>query len=133
MAERKNMGGYEGEERRRSKRIKKPYIIRFQIKPHAEAKASLTGWDMVAVLDLGSGGTLFYYNKKIAEGSSVDLKINFSKNDEPMICGGEVLRVEPTGCAEIFLIAVRFDDIKEDDKKIINKVAEALHSRASQI
>lgn len=116
---------YGGPERRKHKRIKKRYIMRFNIKKHDAAEE----WDMVALVDIGAGGALFYYNSNIEKDALLDLKINFDQDKDPITCTGKVLRCEELEYSYMYLIAVTFEDISQEEKDLINKAAEEFHNR----
>jgi len=110
--------GYQGQDRRKHKRIDKPYMVRF--KPHDDAEAK---WDMVAVLNFGAGGALFYYNRKLNVDQILDIKINFTPSRPAINCLGKVLRSEgvPAG---MFLVAVVFVGMDDLEQEYVNKTIE---------
>ena len=108
---------YDIAEKRRFKRIEKPYIARFRIKP-----AGI--WDMVAVNDLGAGGVFFNSSNNLEVGTVLDLMIGFSKSAPAIKCDGVVTRVIKHPDAFIFGIGTAFSKIDEHVKEMINKVAE---------
>ena len=111
---------YDGPERRKHKRVKKPYMVRF--KKHDDAAGK---WDMVAVLNIGAGGMLFYYNQDLGADSILDIKINVSSDSPDIECAGKVLRVEemPLG---MYLVAVNFVDIDETSQETVQKTLDEL-------
>ena len=104
-------------EKRRFKRIEKPYMTRFRIKPAGT-------WDMVAVNDLGAGGVFFNSSNNLEVGMVLDLKIGFSKSTPAIKCDGVVTRVIKYPDTFIFGIGTAFSKIDEHIKEMINKVAE---------
>ncbi len=108
---------YDIAEKRRFKRIEKPYMTRFRIKPAG-------AWDMVAVNDLGAGGVFFNSSNNLEVGTILDLKIGFSTYTPPIKCDGVVIRVTKQPNTSIFGIATAFSKIDEHVKEMINKVAE---------
>lgn len=117
---------YQGEERRQYKRVRKPFLVNFSVREHSGSREA-KGWDMVAVVDLGAGGMLFYYNKRMEVGTSLDLKVNFSATRGPVQCTGKVVRLVALPAGDLFLTAVVFSDIKKEDKEALNKAVEVLH------
>jgi hypothetical protein len=79
---------------------------------------------MVAVIDIGAGGILFYYNRSIEVGTALDLKVNYSAEKDPVICEGKVIRVLPVPGGEFSLVAVVFEDIDEKERKSLDEVIE---------
>ncbi len=108
---------YDIAEKRRFKRIEKPYMTRFRIKPAGT-------WDMVAVNDLGAGGVFFNSSNYLEVGTILDLKIGFSTYTPPIKCDGVVTRVIKYPDTSIFGIATAFSKIDDHIKEMINKVAE---------
>ena len=113
---------YAGPERRIHKRIQKPYMVRF--KPHDIVEAK---WDMVAVLNFGAGGALFYYNDYIEADQILDIKINFTPSKDAINCMGKVIRCTSVP-AGMYLLAVNFVDIDELQQEYVNKTIEDLMS-----
>ncbi|MFH1665086.1 MAG: PilZ domain-containing protein [Candidatus Omnitrophota bacterium] len=112
-------------ERRKHKRVRKPFMISFQISSGKEEEKEFSGWDMVAVLNMGAGGALFYYTRKLRVGTTLDMKINISTAKDPIRCTGKVIRAEKLLNEYMFLTAVVFAEIDERERKIINDFAEA--------
>ena len=108
---------YDIAEKRRFKRIEKPYMTRFRIQPGGI-------WDMVAVNDLGAGGIFFNSSNNLAVGTILDLKIGFSKSAPAIKCDGIVTRVIRHPDTLLFGIGTAFSRIDERVKEMINKVAE---------
>ena len=104
-------------EKRRFKRIEKPYMARFRIKPAG-------AWDMVGVNDLGAGGVFFNSSNNLEVGAVLDLKIGFSKSTPAIKCDGVVTRVIKYPYTSIYGIGTAFSKIDEHMKEMINKVAE---------
>jgi len=116
---------YKGVERRKYKRVKKPFIVSFQVREHDGKKS---GWDIVAVIDIGAGGMLFYYNKNLPIGTELDVKVNYSAEKEPLKCGGKIIRVMPTPTNFLYLTAVVFTEIEDSDRKSLNDTVEMFHA-----
>ncbi len=108
---------YDIAEKRRFKRIEKPYMTRFRIK-------SAGTWDMVAVNDLGAGGVFFNSSNNLEVGTILDLKIGFSTYTPPIKCDGVVTRVIKYPDTFIFGIGTAISKIDEHVKEMINRVAE---------
>ncbi|MBS1258529.1 MAG: hypothetical protein MAG551_01588 [Candidatus Scalindua arabica] len=111
---------YDIAEKRRFKRIEKPYMTRFRTKPGGI-------WDMVAVNDLGAGGIFFNSSNNFEVGTVMDLKIGFSKSAPAIKCDGVVTRVIRHPDTLLFGIGTAFSKIDEHVKEMINKVAEVNH------
>ncbi len=124
---------YEGAEKRKHKRIEKPYMVRFQIKQYEGLEISTAEWDMVALKDLSTGGVLFNYNKNLGIGTVLDVKIGFSTSTPPLECAGIVIRVKEQQYTSIFGIAVAFTEIGAQEKEMINKATVEILGQKNQI
>ncbi len=92
-----------GQERRKYRRIEKPYMARFRIKQYEGLEMSLTEWDMVPVRDICAGGLAFNYTKNLGFNSLLDFKIDifsFSIN-----CMGKIIRIDRAQPHSMFRIA----------------------------
>ncbi len=117
---------YKISENRKYKRIEKPYITRFRIKPHGNQDVVSKDWYMVAVNDLGAGGISFNFDRTLKTGTTLDLKIGFSRSIPSLECRGVVTRVKTHPNTHIFGIATAFTEIDEHRKEMINKTAEEI-------
>jgi len=112
--------------KRKYKRIKKPFIVRFQKLTKDGKSGVFPGWDIVSVQDLGAGGVLFNYDDKFEMDSRLEFKINFPTLVEPIGCKGKVIRIEKEINSSRVRIASIFTDINEEEKNEINRFAEGL-------
>ena len=119
---------YNGSERRAYKRIRKHFIAKFQSRLHDAQKTS-ADWNMVTICDLGAGGTLFNYNKRLEIGLLLNLEIKFPPSEKPVRSVVKILRIEEPSKASILHIATVFVEIDKEQKEIINKAAEGFYSR----
>jgi len=108
-------------DRRKHKRVEKPIIIRFRIRPENGQEMTSSEWDMVGVNDLGVGGLFFNSSNNIQCGTVLDLKIGFSTSSSPVTCTGMVTRVKKQQDTSIFGIAAAFMNIAESEKELINR------------
>ncbi len=118
--------------KRKYKRIEKPYMARLRIKQYEGLERSSAEWDVVALKDLSAGGALFYYNKKLGIGSLLDLKIDVSTAMPTVKCAGKVTRIEQSQPHSILRIVTEFAEIDEHEKKIINTTVEKVLEQAIQ-
>jgi hypothetical protein len=114
---------YKISENRKYKRIEKPYITRFRIKPYKTQDINSKDWDMVAVNNLGAGGIFFYARRDFGIGTALDLKIGFSKTNPCIKCVGRVVRATRHFDTIVFGIAIEFTEINKQIKKILDKTA----------
>ncbi len=120
------------QERRRFKRVEKPYITRFRIKPDEVRDMVPTDWDMVAVNDLCAGGVFFNASRNLEIGTILDLRISFSTSTPPVKCVGRVARVKKHLNTFIYGIVTEFSETDEHIKEMINKTAEKLAKKSIQ-
>ncbi len=117
-------------ERRKFKRVEKPYITRFRVKPDEVHDMVPTYWDMVAVNDLCAGGVFFNASRNLEIGTILDLRISFSTSTPPVKCVGKVARVKKHLNTFIYGIVTEFTETNERIKEIINKTAEKIVTNA---
>lgn len=114
------------QEKRRFKRVEKPYITRFRVKPDEVQNGVTTDWDMVAVNDLCAGGVFFNASRNLGIGTILDLRISFSTSTHPVKCVGKVSRVKKHLNTFIFGIVTEFTETDEDIQEMINKTADKM-------
>ncbi len=112
--------------KRKYKRTEKPYIARLRIKQYEGLEISSAEWDMVIVKDLRAGGALFYYIKYLGLDSLLDFKIDISKYTPTINCVGEITRIDKPRSTSMFAIAIKFTEIDEHVKEMMNTTIEAV-------
>jgi hypothetical protein len=110
-------------EKRKYKRIEKPFIVKLQTIPDEPKERISPDWDMVVAKDLGARGVFFHSSKNLGIGTALDLKIGFSTSSPPIECVGIVVRVKEQPYTSIFGIAVAFTKIDAHEKEMINRTA----------
>ncbi len=110
--------------KRKYKRIEKPYIARLRIKQYEGLGKPSAEWDMVTVKDLSAGGALFYYSKYLGLDSLLDFKIDISKYTPAINCVGEITRIDKPRSTSMFGISIKFTEIDEQEKAMINTTVE---------
>ena len=113
-------------EKRKHKRIDKPFIVKLHAIPDEANGRISPDWDMVVAKDLGAGGIFFYTSKNLGVGTLLDLKIGFSTSVPPIECIGIVVRIKEQPDTSIFGIATAFTKIGEQEKELINQTAEEM-------
>jgi hypothetical protein len=108
------------QERRKYKRIEKPYTARFRIKQYEDLEISSSEWDTISLKKLGAGGAYFFYKKDLRIGALLDLNIDAPKSALTMNCVGEILRSDKLQPTSMFCVAIKFIDIGEQEKEMIN-------------
>ncbi len=119
-------------ERRKYKRREKLYMAGVRVKQHEGRKRGSTGWDSVTLHNLSTGGTFFIYKKDLGIGTLLDLKIDVPESMLTVNCVGEVTRIDKPQTTSMFCIAIRFIDIGEQEKEIINTTVENALEQANQ-
>ncbi len=110
---------------RKYKRIEKPYLVKFRMKPHLDMEGmSSSDWDMVAVRNLCASGAFFLYNKDLGANTLLDLKIDISTSIPTIACVGTIIRIKKYGDSPMMGVALAFTEIDEDDQESINNAAE---------
>ncbi len=115
---------YNGPERREYKRIEKLYMARVQAKRHEGHETVSTGWDSVTLHNLSEGGTFFIYKKDLEIRTLMGLKIEAPKAMLNINCVGKVTRNKQFQPTSMFCIAIKFIDIGEQEKEMINTAVE---------
>ncbi len=109
-----------GQERRKYRRIKKPFIARFRIKQYEGLEVSSTEWDMVPVRDISAGGLTFNYTKNLGFNSLLDFKIAIPTFTPSINCVGKIIRVEDPQPHSMFRFATEFTEIEDQEKEMIS-------------
>ncbi len=118
---------YYGIERRKHKRIEKQYLTRFKIKVDETRDTDFEGWDSVVLKNVCAGGALLFCNEDLGIGTLLDLKIYVHKAIRIINCVGKIVRIDKTQPDSMYCCAIKFIDIGEQEKEIINTtVAEVL-------
>ncbi len=111
-------------ERRKYKRREKLYMAGVRDKQHEGHETKSTGWDSVTLHNLSAGGTFFIYQKDLGIGTLLDLKIEVPESMLTINCFGEVIRIEQFQSTSMFFTAIKFTEIGEQEKELINKSVE---------
>ncbi len=120
------------QEKRKYKRInryeksEKPYMARFKIRSDEAQEMEAYDWNSVSLMNISAGGTAFIYNKDLGIGTLLDLKIDVSNSTPTINCVGEIIRIDKTRHTSMFGIAIKFTEIDEQKKAMINTTVEAV-------
>lgn len=115
---------HNGPEKRQYRRIERPFEARFRIKPAKAREVESDDWVSVTLMNLSAGGTFFYHRKDLGVGTLLDLEINIAESTPPINCVGKTLSSDRLRLASSFCTVISFVDIGEQEKELINKVAE---------
>ncbi len=110
----------DGQERKKYRRIEKPYITRFRIKPDKIQNMATTNWDLIGVKNLSAGGILFAYPENLGIDSNLDLKIDISPSTLTINCVGKIIRIDSSQPHSMFRIATEFTEIEDQEKEMIS-------------
>ena len=111
-------------ERRKYKRKEKPYRAIFKIRSDEAQEIGSDDWDSVILMNISAGGAAFFCNKDLGIGTPLDLKIDVSKSTPTINCVGEIIRIDKTRHTSMFGIAIKFTEIGEQEKEMINTTVE---------
>jgi hypothetical protein len=77
-------------------------------------------WNMITVTNLSAGGIFFYTRMNFEVDTVLNLKIGFSLSHPAIICVGSVIRAKRHLDTTIFGFAIKFTEINEQIKNMIN-------------
>ena len=120
---------YSGVEKRRHKRIKQQFMVKFREKTSDNEDS---GWDMVTTRNLSAGGVLLNHNKGLKQGSLLEMQVNFPLSEDPINCVGKVLRFKDVPLSPIVEMAAMFTEIDDKIVRLIDRAAEEFHFRKPQ-
>ncbi len=115
---------YNGQERRKYKRIEKLYNARVRVKRHEGHETGPAAWHPVTLRNLSEGGTFFIYRKDLGIGTLLDLKIGIPETMLNINCVGEVVRTKQLQLSYMFCTGIKFTEIGEQEKEAINTAVE---------
>jgi len=111
-------------ERRKHKRIERPFVVRLAMRPHKDGHKEAIKWETVTAKNLSAGGVLFYYHKELKKDQFLELQIYFVTFKTVIKCLGKVVRINKPESSIIYRIAVSFTKIGSKEKNMINKYAD---------
>jgi hypothetical protein len=104
---------------------KEPIIMaRFKVRSGETQEMWSYDWDSVFLMNISKGGAFFYYTKDLGIGTLLDLKIYVPNAVLIINCVGKVTRIDKPRHTSMFGIAIKFTEIGEKEKEIINKTVE---------
>ena len=118
----KNIHERTGPEKRKYRRVEKPFMAKFRVKQFEGVDMPLTNWEAVTLKDISAGGTLFNYKKNLGFKSLLDLKIDVSISTSTINCVGEIIRIEEPKPDSVFRIATEFKEIDEQEKEKLKTI-----------
>ena len=106
-------------DKRKAKRIAKPFVLRLQKPAESEDKE----WAFIFVKDISKAGLAFRTNEDFREGDLLSLKVSVGKDVPPIVCRGEVVRIQPLkGAEHFFEVAVVFVDLSSEDEDHLERM-----------
>ncbi len=127
-----------GQKRRENERyenlpIKEPiFMARFKIRSDEAQEMWSDDWDSVFLMSISAGGTFFSYKKDLGIGTLLDLKIEVPGSILIINCVGKVIRIDKPKSTSMFGIAIKFIDIEEQEKEMINTTVEKALEQANK-
>ncbi len=120
-----------GQERRKYKRYENlptedPIMAGFQIRSDEAQEIESDDWYIVTLMNISAGGTFFYTKKDLGIGTPLGLKIDMPKFTPTINCVGKIIRSDELQPTSVFCIAIKFIDIGEKEKEMINTTIEEL-------
>ncbi len=115
---------YKGIEKRKHKRIEKPFMARFRVIYSKNLHMPPAYWIKISLKDISAGGVSFNYNENLGIDLFLDLQIDLSESTPIINCVGKVTRIEHPQPNSMFRIATEITEIEEHEKKIINTTIE---------
>ncbi len=108
---------YFGPERRKTERIRRQFTVRMR-----RISGNIAGdWDLVLLKDISKSSLSFHHDRAFQEGDLLDLKISIGVDPAPVVCRGEVARVDAAGVSVAHEVAAVFIDISPQDMDRIQK------------
>ena len=121
----------DGKERRKYKRYENlptedPIMAGFQIRYEEVQEIESDDWYIVTLTNISVGGTFFYAKQDLGIGTPLGLKIDMPKSTPTINCAGKIIRCDELQPTNVFCIAIKFIDIGEQEKEMINTTIEEL-------
>ncbi len=114
-----------GNERHENLPRKAPIVVaRFKIRSDEAQEMWSDDWDSVFLMNISASGTFFSYKKDLGIGALLYLEIYMPKTILIINCVGKVIRIEELQLASMFGTAIKFTEIGEQEKEMINTTVE---------
>lgn len=104
---------------RRFKRIRASYLVKYQVRGTQEPR-------ITNVRDISAGGLRFWTEDRIPDSSVLNVSVYLPPLDRFVEAVAQVLRVRRAKEGMVYYVAVRFLDLRSEDREGINRFAEAL-------
>jgi c-di-GMP-binding flagellar brake protein YcgR len=105
-----------GEERRKYERLKRPFIISYQVE--ADSSAS---YDVTQIKDISLGGMRFVTCKAYAPETLLSIELRTPFKEERIKLKGHVIESKETALNLIYDTRVKFLELDEDTKGVLSK------------
>ncbi len=115
---------YNNIEKREYKRKEKPYRAKFKTRSDKAQEMEAYDWNSVSLMNISTGGAAFIYNKDLGTGTLLDLKMDVFESTPTINCVGKIIRIDKPQTTSMFCIAIKFIDIGEQEKEMINTTVE---------
>ena len=77
-------------------------------------------------MNISAGGIFFYTKKDLGIGTPLGIKIDMPKSTPTIKCFGKIIRSDELQPTSVFCIAIKFIDIGEKEKEMLNTTIEEL-------
>ncbi len=99
-------------------------MARFKIRSDEAQEMESNDWDPIILKNVSVEGALFFYNKDLEIGTLLYLKIYVPKAILIINCVGKIIRIDKPRSTSMICIAIKFTEIGEKEKEIINTTVE---------
>ncbi len=101
-------------------------MARLKIRSDEVQEMEYDDWDSVTLHNLSTGGIFFNYKKDLGLDMLLDLKIYVPNAVIVLNCIGKVIRIDKPRHTSMYGIEIKFTEIGEQEKEIINTTVEEL-------
>ena len=112
---------FEGENRRKHKRIHKNYILSYQIKGDPDSK-----YDVTQLHNISRGGMCFLATKYLAAGRDLIIELKTPYLKDPVIFEAKVIESREKIPNMIFEVRVIFDKISTQAEEVLHKLEQSI-------
>ncbi len=113
---------------------KEPIVMaRFKVRSGETQVMWYYDWHSAFLANISVGGIFFHYTKDLEIGTLLDLKIYVPNAVLVINCVGKVTRIDKPRHTSMFGIAIKFTDIGEQEKEMINTTVEKALERKTKL
>lgn len=105
---------------RRFKRIRSAYLVKYEV------NGKEGGGRITNAQDISAGGLRFWADDQVPESSLLNISIFIPPLERFVHATARILRIRRVKGALVYMVAVSFLDLKQEDREAINRFAETL-------